>query len=183
MGLSSTTDDNVEVGFDSDPYLGISYIYNSFDLYSQLYDDTYWSRQGSDLTTDSGRKNIVSQVQSNVRSKRKTIIEKSHISADKVNNAKESSGDKAEQQHATKHGAIREAAPTLHVVDEETEIYGKSLSASNTGNTSDTPERGFSSLNEPEVIKHNYCRFFYSFCFRVFCESTTTPHFYNYTKK
>eukprot|EP00267_Zea_mays_P050960 XP_020403837.1 eIF-2-alpha kinase GCN2 isoform X3 [Zea mays] len=150
LGLSSTTDDNVEVGFDSDPYLGISYIYNSFDLYSQLYDDTYWSRQGSDLTTDSGRKNIVSQVQSNVRSKRKTIIEKSHISADKVNNAKESSGDKAEQQHATKHGAIREAAPTLHVVDEETEIYGKSLSASNTGNTSDTPERGFSSLNEPE---------------------------------
>lgn len=160
MGLSSATDKDVEVGLDSDPYPGISYVYNSFDLYSQLYDDTSWSRQGPDLTTDTGRKNIVSQVQSNVRSKRKTIIEKSRTSADKVNNAKGSSGDKAEQQHATKHGAIREAASTLHVVDEETETESKTLSASNTGNTSDTPERGFSSLNEPEVIKQNYCRFF-----------------------
>jgi translation initiation factor 2-alpha kinase 4 len=159
LGLSSTTDENVEVSLDSDPYPGISYVYNSFDLYSQLYDGTCWSRQGPDLTTDSGRKNIVSQVQSNVRSKRKTIIEKSCISADKVNNAKASSGDKTEQQHATKHGSIREAAPTLHVVEEETETESKTLSASNTGNTSDTPERGFNSLNEPEVIKENYCRF------------------------
>jgi translation initiation factor 2-alpha kinase 4 len=159
LGLSSTANEDVEVSLDSDPYPGISYVYNSFDLYSQLYDDTCWGRQGPDLTTDSGRKNIVSQVQSNVRSKRKTIIEKSRISADKVNNAKGSSGDKAEQQHTTKHGAIREAAPTLHVVDEETETESKTLSASNTGNTSDTPERGFSSLNEPEVIKQNYCRF------------------------
>jgi translation initiation factor 2-alpha kinase 4 len=159
LGLNSTTDEDVEVSLDSDPYPGISYVYNSFDLYSQLYDDTCWSRQGPDMTTDSGRTNIVSQVQSNVRSKRKTIIEKSHVSADKVNNAKGSSGDKAEQQHATKHGAIREAAPTLHVVEEETETETKTLSASNTGNTSDTPERGFSSLNEPEVIKQNYCRF------------------------
>lgn len=158
MGLSSTTDVDAEVSLDSDPYHGISYIYNSFDLYSQLYDDTCWSRQGPDLTTDSGRKNIGSQIQSNVRSKRKTIVEKSRILADKVNNAKGSSGDKTEQQHATKH-AIREVPPTLHVVDEETENDSKTLSASNTGNTSDTPERSFSSLHEPEVIKQNYCRF------------------------
>lgn len=159
MGLSSTADVDVEVSHDNDPYPGISYIYHSFDLYSQLYDDTSWRHQSPDLTTDSVRKNTGSQILSNVRSKRKTIIEKSPISADKVNNAKGLSGDEAEQQHATKHGAIREAASTLHVVDEETENDSKTLSASNAGNTSDTPERSFSSLHEPEVIKQNYCRF------------------------
>ncbi|CAN6235470.1 unnamed protein product [Urochloa humidicola] len=150
LGSSSTTDVDVKVSLESDPHSGISYIYTSFDLYSQLYDDTSWSRQGPDLTMDSGRKNTGSQVKSNVRSKRKTIIEKSHVSADKVNHAKSSSGDKAEQQHATKHGAIQQAAPNLHVVSEETENDSKTLSTSNAGNTSDTQERSSSSLREPE---------------------------------
>jgi hypothetical protein len=37
-----------------------------------------------ELTTDSDRKTTGSQVKSSVRSKRKTIIGKSHVSADKV---------------------------------------------------------------------------------------------------
>ncbi|XP_062226036.1 eIF-2-alpha kinase GCN2 [Phragmites australis] len=155
LGLNTihqTTDEDVKLNLDSDPYPGISYIYNSFDLYSQLYDDSSWSGPGSDLATDNGRKNTGSQVKPNVRSKRKTIVEKSHASADKVNIAKGSSEDKAEQQNVTKHGFIRETAPNLHVVAEETETEtdSKILSVSNAGNTSDTPERSFSSLHEPE---------------------------------
>ena len=159
MGSSSTTDVDVKVSLDADPHPGISYIHTSFDLYSQLYDDTSWSRQGPDLTMDSGRKNSGSHVKSNVRSKRKTTIEKSHVSADKAYRAKSSSGDKAEQQRAAKHGVIQEAAPNLHVVAEETENDSKTLSTSNAGNTSDTPERSLSSLREPEVIMKNFCRF------------------------
>ncbi|PAN38837.1 hypothetical protein PAHAL_7G201600 [Panicum hallii] len=150
LGSSSTTDVDVKVSLDGDPHPGISYIYTSFDLYSQLYDDTSWSRQGPDLTMDSSRKNSGSQVKSNVRSKRKTIIEKSYVSADKAYHAKSSSGDKAEQQRAAKHGVIQEAAPNLHVVAEETENDSKTLSTSNAGNTSDSPERCSSSLHEPE---------------------------------
>jgi len=150
LGSSSTTDVDVKVSLDADPHPGISYIHTSFDLYSQLYDDTSWSRQGPDLTMDSGRKNSGSHVKSNVRSKRKTTIEKSHVSADKAYRAKSSSGDKAEQQCAAKHGVIQEAAPNLHVVAEETENDSKTLSTSNAGNTSDTPERSLSSLHEPE---------------------------------
>ncbi|KAG2567098.1 hypothetical protein PVAP13_7NG220600 [Panicum virgatum] len=150
LGSSSTTDVDVKVSLDADPHPGISYIHTSFDLYSQLYDDTSWSRQGPDLTMDSGRKNSGSHVKSNVRSKRKTTIEKSHVSADKAYRAKSSSGDKAEQQRAAKHGVIQEAAPNLHVVAEETENDSKTLSTSNAGNTSDTPERSLSSLREPE---------------------------------
>lgn len=160
MGSSSTTDVDVKVRLDSDRHPGVSYIYTSFDLFSQLYDDTSWSRQGPDLIMDSGRKNTGSQVKSNVRSKRKTIIEKSHVSADKVNNAKSSSGDKAEQQRATKQSVIQEAASNLHVVAEETENDSKTLSTSNGGNTLDTPERSSSSLPETEVIIWNICRLF-----------------------
>ncbi|TKW05167.1 hypothetical protein SEVIR_7G157200v4 [Setaria viridis] len=149
LGSSSTTDVDVKVNLDSDPYPGISYIYTSFDLYSQLYDYTSWSRQGLDLTTDSDRNTTGSQVKSSVRSKRKTIIEKSHVSADKINNAKSSSGDKAEQKRATKHGVIQEASPNLHVVV-EAENDSKIFSTSNGGNTADTPERSSSSLREPE---------------------------------
>ena len=148
----------MKVSLDADPHPGISYIHTSFDLYSQLYDDTSWSRQGPDLTMDSGRKNSGSHVKSNVRSKRKTTIEKSHVSADKAYRAKSSSGDKAEQQRAAKHGVIQEAAPNLHVA-EDTENDSKTLSTSNAGNTSDTPERSSSSLREPEVIIQNFCRF------------------------
>ncbi|KAL6650949.1 hypothetical protein ACP70R_009874 [Stipagrostis hirtigluma subsp. patula] len=146
--MHQTTDVDVKVNLDSDPSPGIAYIYNSFDLYSQLYDDSSWSGQGPDLTTDSGRKNTVSQIKSNVRSKKRTITEKSRVSADKVNIAKGSSEDNSEQQHVTKHGVIREAAPNLHVVAEETENDSKTTS--NAGNTSDTPGRSFSSLHEPE---------------------------------
>jgi len=159
LGLSSTTDVNVKVSLGGDPNPGISYIYTSFDLYSQLYDDTSWNRQGPDLTMDSGRKNSGSQFKTNIRSKRKTVIEKSHVSADKAYRAKSSSGDKAEQQRAAKHGVIQEAAPNLHVVAEDTENDSKTLSTSNAGNTSDTPERSSSSLREPEVIIQNFCRF------------------------
>jgi translation initiation factor 2-alpha kinase 4 len=106
-----------------------------------------------ELTTDSDRKTTGSQVKSSVRSKRKTI------SADKVNNGKTSSGDKAEQKRATKHIVIQEASPNLHIVAEETETDSKNLSVSNGGNTSDTPERSYSSLREPEVITHKSCRF------------------------
>jgi translation initiation factor 2-alpha kinase 4 len=65
-----------------------------------------------ELTTDSDRKTTGSQVKSSVRSERKAIIGKSHVSADKVNNGKKtSSGDKAEQKRATKHIVIQEASP------------------------------------------------------------------------
>ncbi|KAJ1271678.1 hypothetical protein BS78_06G144600 [Paspalum vaginatum] len=147
---SSSTDLDVKVSPDSDLCHGISYIYNSFDLYSQLYDYTSWSQQDPDLTTDNDRKNTGYQVKSSVRSKRKTIIEKSYASADKVSHAKNPSGDKAEQQRATKHGVIREAAPSLHAVAEETENDSKTLSTSNAGDTSDTRERSFCSLNGSE---------------------------------
>nr|CAB3484962.1 unnamed protein product [Digitaria exilis] len=150
LGSSSTTDVDVKVSLDSDRHPGVSYIYTSFDLYSQLYDDTSWSRQAPDLIMDSGRKNTGSQVKSNFRSKRKTIIEKSHVSPDKVNNVKSPSGDKAEQQRATKHVVIQEAASNLHVVAEETENDSKTLSTSNGGNTSCTPERSSGSLPETE---------------------------------
>nr|CAB3487479.1 unnamed protein product [Digitaria exilis] len=150
LGSSSTTDVDVKVSPDSDRHPGVSYIYTSFDLYSQLYDDTSWSRQAPDLIMDSGRKNTGSQVKSNVRSKRKAIIEKTHVSPDKVNNVKSPSGDKAEQQRATKHVVIQEAASNLHVVAEETENDSKTLSTSNGGNTSCTPERSSGSLPETE---------------------------------
>jgi translation initiation factor 2-alpha kinase 4 len=159
LSSSSTTDVDVKVNLDNDPYPRISYIYTSFDLYSQLYDDTSWSRQGLELTTYSDRKTTGSQVKSSVRSKRKTIIEKSHVSADTVNNGKSSSGDKTEQKRATKHIVIQEASPNLHIVAEETETDSKNLSVSNGGNTSDTPERSYSSLREPEVITQKSCRF------------------------
>lgn len=150
--IQQTTDVDVKVRLDNGPYLGISYIYNSFDLYSQLYDDSNWSGQGPDPTTDSARKNIGSQVKFNVRSKRKIIVEKSRVSADKVNAAKSSSQDNAGQQHVTRHGVIWEAVPNLHVVAEETENDSKTLSTSNRGNMSesDTPARSFRSVHEPE---------------------------------
>lgn len=168
--IQQTTDVDVKVRLDNGPYLGISYIYNSFDLYSQLYDDSSWSGQGPDPTTDNARKNIGSQVKFNVRSKRKIIVEKSRVSADKVNAAKSSSQDNqdnAGQQHVTRHGVIREAVPNLHVVAEETENDSKTLSTSNGGNMSesDTPARSFSSVHEPEVIKQNSYRFSVLYCF------------------
>ncbi|KAM0911847.1 hypothetical protein ACQ4PT_013200 [Festuca glaucescens] len=147
--IHQTTDANAKVSLDNGPYPGISYIYNSFDLFSQLYDDNSWQRQGFDPTTDSARKTIGSPVQSNVRSKRKTVDEKSRFSADKINAAKSSSRDNAEQ-HAIKHGSKREVVPSLHVVAEETDNDSKTLSTSNGGGMSDTPDRSSSSVHEPE---------------------------------
>lgn len=144
---SSSTDVDVKVSLDSDRWHGISYIYNSFDLYSQIYDYTSWSQEGPGLTTESGEKNTGSQVKSRVtvRSRRKAIVEN-----DKINHAKKSSGDKSEQQRGTKHGVIWEAAPSLHVVAEETEYDNKTLSTSYAGNTSDTREKSFCSQDGPE---------------------------------
>jgi translation initiation factor 2-alpha kinase 4 len=156
--IHQTTDANAKVSLDNGPYPGISYIYNSFDLFSQLYDDNSWQRQGFDPTTDSARKTIGSPVQSNVRSKRKTVDEKSRFSADKINAAKSSSRDNAEQ-HAIKHGSKREVVPSLHVVAEETDNDSKTLSTSNGGGMSDNPDRSSSSVHEPEVIKQHSYRF------------------------
>ena len=156
--IHQTTDADAKVSLDSGPYPGISYIYNSFDLFSQLYDDNSWQRQGFDPTTDSARKTVGSQVQSNVRSKRKMVDEKSRFSADKMNAAKSSSRDNAEQP-VIKHGIIRESGPNLHVVAEETDNDSKTLTTSNGGGMSDTPERSSSSIHEPEVIKQHYYRF------------------------
>lgn len=147
--IHQTTDANAKVSLDNGPYPGISYIYNSFDLFSQLYDDNSWQRQGFDPTTDSARKTIGSPVQSNVRSKRKIVDEKSRFSADKINAAKSSSRDNAEQ-HAIKHGSKREVVPSLHVVAEETDNDSKTLSTSNGGGMSDNPDRSSSSVHEPE---------------------------------
>ncbi|VAH49040.1 unnamed protein product [Triticum turgidum subsp. durum] len=142
------TDADVNASLDSGPYPGIFYIYNSFDLYGQLYEDNSWQRQGFDPTTDNARKNIGSQVNSNVRSKRKTVDEKSRFSADKINAAKSSSQDNAE--HAMKHGVVREVVPSLPAVAEETDNDSKTLSTSNGGGMADTPERSFSSVHESE---------------------------------
>uniref|UniRef100_J3LZ61 non-specific serine/threonine protein kinase n=1 Tax=Oryza brachyantha TaxID=4533 RepID=J3LZ61_ORYBR len=144
-----TTDVDLEVKLDNGSYHGVSYMYNSFDLYSQLYDGGNWNAQGSHPTTDSGRKNIGSQVKSNVRSKRKTIVEKSRVSSDKVNVAKGLSQDNADQKNITNHGTIQESLPNLHVVAEETE-NDSIVSTSNRENTSGTPERSFSSVHELE---------------------------------
>ncbi|KQJ83323.1 eIF-2-alpha kinase GCN2 isoform X2 [Brachypodium distachyon] len=148
--IQQTTNADVKVGIDSGPCPGISYIYHLFDLYSQLSDDNSWQRQGVDPTTDSARKNVGSQVKSNVRSKRKTVDEKSRFSADKVNAAKSSSLDNAEQQHVMKHSFTRDAVPSLHVVAEETDNDRKTLSTSDGGGLSDTPERSFSVVHETE---------------------------------
>ncbi|XP_020151752.1 eIF-2-alpha kinase GCN2 isoform X1 [Aegilops tauschii subsp. strangulata] len=148
--IQEATDADVKASLDSGPYPGIYYIYNSFDLYNQLYDDNSWQRQGFDPTTDNAKKNIGSQVNSNVRSKRKTVNEKSRFSADKVNAAKSSSQDNGEQQHAMKHGVVREVVPSLPVVAEETDNDSKTLSTSNGGGMADTPERSFSSAHESE---------------------------------
>jgi eukaryotic translation initiation factor 2-alpha kinase 4 len=150
--IHPATDIDLKVSLDSDCHSAVSYIYKSFDLYSQLYDDSGWSGQNPD-TTDSSRKDTTSQLKYNVRSKRKAIIEKSHASADKFNISKGLSEDKAEQRHVTKHGLIWEATPNLHVVAEETESDTKTLSSSNVENTSDTQEKSFSSLHEPGVMK------------------------------
>jgi translation initiation factor 2-alpha kinase 4 len=156
--IHQTTDANAKVSLDSGPYPGISYIYNSFDLFSQLYDDNSWQRQGFDLPTDSARKTIGSPVQSNGRSKRKTVDEKSRFSDDKINAVKSSSRDNAEQ-HAIKHGNTRGSVPSLHAVAEETDNDSKTLSTSNGGGMSDTPDRSSSSVHEPEVIKQHFYRF------------------------
>ncbi|VAH33653.1 unnamed protein product [Triticum turgidum subsp. durum] len=148
--IQEATDADVKASLDGGPYPGIFYIYNSFDLYNQLYDDNSWQRQGFDPTTDNAKKNIGSQVNSNVRSKRKTVNEKSRFSADKVNAAKNSSQDNGEQQHAMKHGVVREVVPSLPVVAEETDNDSKTLSTSNRGGMADTPERSFSSVHESE---------------------------------
>lgn len=153
--IQETTDADAKASLDSGPYPGIFYIYNSFDLYSQLYDDNSWQRQGFDPTTDNARKNIGSQVNSNVRSKKKTVDEKSRFSVDKANAAKISSQDNAEQ----KHGVVREVVSSLPVVAEETDNDSKTLSTSNGGGMADTPDRSFSSVHESEVIKHNVYRF------------------------
>ncbi|KAG8082501.1 hypothetical protein GUJ93_ZPchr0014g47014 [Zizania palustris] len=141
---------DVKVNLDCGSYHGISYIYNSFDLYSQLYDGDNWNGQGPDPTIDTAKKNIGSQVKSNVRSKRKAAVEKSSVSYDKVNVPKGLSHDNAGQQHITKHGVVREAIPNLHVVAEETENDSKTVSGSNRENTSGTPERSFSSVHDLE---------------------------------
>uniref|UniRef100_A0A0E0KS85 non-specific serine/threonine protein kinase n=1 Tax=Oryza punctata TaxID=4537 RepID=A0A0E0KS85_ORYPU len=143
-----TTDVDVKVKLDNGSYHGIAYIYNSFDLYSQLYDGDSWS--APDPTTDSARKSVGSQVKSNLKSKRKTLSEKSRLSSDKVNAAKGLSLDNAGQQLITKHDVIRETVPNLHVVAEETENDSKTVSTSNRENTSGTPERSFSSVHELE---------------------------------
>jgi translation initiation factor 2-alpha kinase 4 len=147
--IHQTTDADAKVSLDSGSDPGISYIFNSFDLFSQLYDDNSWQRQSFDPITDSAKKTIESPVQLNVRSKRKPVDEKSRFSADKINAAKSSSRDNAEQ-HAIKHGNIRDAVPSLHVVAEETDNDSKTLSTSNGGGMSDTPDRSSSSVHEPE---------------------------------
>ncbi|TVU15418.1 hypothetical protein EJB05_38939 [Eragrostis curvula] len=146
--IRQTTNVDLKVSLDSDHHPVVSYLYDAFDLYSQLYDDTSWSGQSPDPTTDSSRKNTGSQVRYNDRSKRKTIIEKSRVSADKVTIAKSLYEDKSGLRHGTKHGVIREATPNLHVLEEETENDTKTSSYSNAGNTSDQ-ERSSSSLREP----------------------------------
>uniref|UniRef100_A0A453CAA9 RWD domain-containing protein n=2 Tax=Aegilops tauschii subsp. strangulata TaxID=200361 RepID=A0A453CAA9_AEGTS len=52
---TEATDADVKASLDSGPYPGIYYIYNSFDLYNQLYDDNSWQRQGFDPTTDNAK--------------------------------------------------------------------------------------------------------------------------------
>jgi eukaryotic translation initiation factor 2-alpha kinase 4 len=177
--IHPATDIDLKASLDSDCHSAVSYIYNSFDLYSQLYDDSGWSGQNPD-TTDSSRKDTTSQLKYNVRSKRKAIIENSHASADKFNISKGLSEDKAEQRHVTKHGLIWEATPNLHVVAEETESDTKTLSSSNAGNTSYTQEKSFSSLHEPGVMKLIYCIFL---SILVVFLMDYAIHFQKFTKK
>lgn len=172
-----TVDVDLTVNLDSDRHPVVSYIYNSFDLYSQLYDDSSWSGHSPDPTTDSSRKNTGFQVKYNIRNKRKATIEKSRVSsADKFNSYE----DKAEHGHVTKHGVIREASSNLHVVAEETETDTKTLSSSNVENTSDTHERSFSSLHGPGVMKQNSCRFLNIL---VFCLDEHVLHFHKFDKE
>nr|CAH67537.1 H0425E08.5 [Oryza sativa] len=148
--VQQTTDVDVKVKLDNGSYHGVAYMHNSFDLYSQLYDGGSWSTQGPDPATDSAGKIVGSQVKSNLKSKRKTIIEKSRVSSDEVNVAKGLLPDNAGQKNIMKHDVIRETVPSLHVVAEETENDSKTVSTSNRENTSGTPERSFSSVHQLE---------------------------------
>ncbi|KAF2934682.1 hypothetical protein DAI22_04g180900 [Oryza sativa Japonica Group] len=148
--VQQTTDVDVKVKLDNGSYHGVAYMHNSFDLYSQLYDGGSWSMQGPDPATDSAGKIVGSQVKSNLKSKRKTIIEKSRVSSDEVNVAKGLLPDNAGQKNIMKHDVIRETVPSLHVVAEETENDSKTVSTSNRENTSGTPERSFSSVHQLE---------------------------------
>jgi translation initiation factor 2-alpha kinase 4 len=150
--VQQTTDVDVKVKLDNGSYHGVAYMHNSFDLYSQLYDGGSWSMQGPDPATDSAGKIVGSQVKSNLKSKRKTIIEKSRVSSDEVNVAKGLLPDNAGQKNIMKHDVIRETVPSLHVVAEETENDSKTVSTSNRENTSGTPERSFSSVHQLEVM-------------------------------
>lgn len=145
-----TTDVDVKDSLESGPYPGIFYIYNLFDLYSQLHNDNSWQRQCFNPTKAGKildlKSNQVLEARGN-QSTKNPVFQLIRLMLQKVN---------PKQQHVMKHGVIREVVPSLHVVAEETVNDNKFVSTIKGVGMSNTPDTIFSNAYETMVIKQNY---------------------------